>query len=348
MTDIEKVTAFNNIRTFLNKEQQNLLSSMLGLNTDNLEIRLRGLKDEDEFYLVMYFLDVCEHMISFDEGVSVLTESYQPDVLLKLKNGKKVFVEIKSAKGNTFKISQGNLQNKINFAKDFDIPLYFAIKMRGVWTLFPSEYMQSKSGKISFYDDLEFSLFNDFFGSFFCLFIPGIKAESLYSKSLNPIGSIQNNSHGNLISYKLFFQDQLILNADKNAEEDVKLSFFLENLHDAMSNQSQEIVEIDSDKTLVIETLINPLMCMDYFFFLSPIKHTIHCEDQMCDSTTFFKSFLVDRKMMMKKEILDKFFKVLSDKGLPFLYKSSIKVKKDPKNPENFVFIIPEEDFEQN
>jgi Holliday junction resolvase len=328
MSDVEQLQAFNAIRGYLSAGDQQDLAHKLNLDMAKLDNRLGGLKNEDEFCLIMYFLDTCKHMIRFDEGVSVLTGSYQPDMLIKLNNNVQFFVEIKSVAEDTFKISGGNLKKRIDFADELGYPLYFAVRLRGYWTLFPSQYLRSKSGKLVFSDDIEQSEFNDKFGSQYYMFRKGVKIESVYSRIKGPIGGIQNIDHGNLISYKLMFKGKVILQANEGDESKIGYSLILENLQDVMSIQSQIITAVDSDKTLVTEELVEDVVSCDYFFFMSPIKHTVHDLGFMYDTTTFFKNFLAERKQMLTKNMVEAVLSELKAKGMPIDITKSLRLQK--------------------
>ena len=159
MSDIEKITLYNNIRSFLSNELLLALQKELEIDSENLNIRLDGLKKEHEFILLLDYLGSCNHILSFDEGISRLTNSFQPDLLVELKNNEKIFIEVKSTKELYLKkISGGTFQRKIDFAKIFGFPLYFAVKLDQGWGLFPSEFLKKK---LHFNHDLIFSCFNE-------------------------------------------------------------------------------------------------------------------------------------------------------------------------------------------
>lgn len=318
MADIEKIVAFNAIRSYLNNEDQNNLIDKLGLNKKTIENRIKGLKFEDEFYLILSFLKACKHMISFDESASVLTQSFQPDMITKLNNGEILFIEIKSVKDEKYQISGGNFQKKIDFANEIGFPLYFAINIKDYWHLFSSDYLKSKNGKIEFPYDIIESKFNRKFNSFFFQFPKGITVESVYSMKDDAIGGgIQHEKYNNLISYKFMFNDNIIFQADQNNDEKAIYSIILENLHDVMSNQSQIISRLDEDKVKITEKLTSSLVMPDYFFFLSSIKHTINQFGLYYDSTLFMKQFLEDRKKFFDKDHIEAVIKDLIKMGVP-------------------------------
>ena len=136
MNDVEKLVAFNNIRSYLSQDDQKDLLTKLALDEKNLHLRLRGLNIEAEFFIIIHLLDSCKHILSFDEGTSVLTQSYSPDSCLALSNNKKILVEIKSKEEFQYKISAGNLQKRVDFASEIGFKLYFAVKLKSFWGLY--------------------------------------------------------------------------------------------------------------------------------------------------------------------------------------------------------------------
>lgn len=54
MNDVEKLVAFNNIRSYLNPEDQKDLSTKLALDQTNLNHRLRGLNIQNEFFTILH------------------------------------------------------------------------------------------------------------------------------------------------------------------------------------------------------------------------------------------------------------------------------------------------------
>ncbi|WP_196221659.1 hypothetical protein [Leptospira weilii] len=147
MSDIEKLTAFNEIRSYLSQEDQDELLRKLNIDQTNIKGRLRGLSNEDEFVMILDYLKCAKHIVSINESSSFLTESYQSDLLVQLKTDEKLFIEIKSKEDSNFKISGGNLDKRINFSGDFGFPLYFAIKLRKNWVLVTSDYLKKNAGK---------------------------------------------------------------------------------------------------------------------------------------------------------------------------------------------------------
>lgn len=331
MNDVEKLVAFNNIRAYLTEEQQQELLRTLALDPTNLPHRLRGLNVESEFFIILHLLQSCKHILSFDEATSVLTQSYSPDSCLVLKNDQKIFVEIKSKDEFTYKISGGNLQKRIDFAKEFGFKLFFAVKLDSFWGLYSSDYLQSKSGKLTFPDDYNNSDFEEIFGSQLIVAPKGIKVESYYSPDKDALLGIKHPTFGNLYTYKFYFQDKLIFEVKKENESEALYSIILEALHDEMSKQFQEVKDLGDKATLVTEKLLENTFFYDYNFLLSHVYHTQTNFGYILDATTFYKSVVEEKgKTLINKELLQKVIQVMQKNGVPLII-STLKKEKPTK-----------------
>jgi len=96
MSDFNKILAFQQMMPYLNKEQQEQLADTLGMDLKEIERRLVGKNKEDEFVLILLFMEVCKSITGFDEGVSQLLSTATSDLLVELKNTKKSEVAVLS------------------------------------------------------------------------------------------------------------------------------------------------------------------------------------------------------------------------------------------------------------
>jgi Holliday junction resolvase len=320
MNDVEKLVAFNNVRSYLSQDDQKELLTKLAIDENNLTHRLRGLNVETEFFVIIHLLDSCKDILSFDEGTSVLTQSYSPDACLVLKSNEKIFVEIKSKEEFQYKISGGNLQKRIDFANEFGFKLYFAVKLKSFWGLYSSDYLQSKSGKLTFPDDYNNSDFETVFGSKLIVMPKGIKVESYYSTTQDSLVGIQNPNFGNLFKYKFFFDEKLIFEVVKANESEAIKSIILESLHDEMSKQYQDIKDLGNGETLITEMLTDNTFFYDYNFLLAHIYHTQSDLGYMLDTTSFYKSIIEQKgKTPITKEFLFTVLGLLQKDGVPII-----------------------------
>ena len=185
MGDIEKLHAFNNIRTYLSTEDQNFILKKLGLNLENNPQRLEGLKKEHEFCLILDFLEGCKHILAFDEGVSRLTKSKTPDMLVELANEEKFFIEIKTTEKGILELKKGKEKRFIKqreFSQSFGFSLYLAVKIGEFWALYHEDDFKTE---ISLPDQLSNKLFEEKFGSHFIFSQKGLELKvSIQNKKL--------------------------------------------------------------------------------------------------------------------------------------------------------------------
>jgi len=302
--DIERLKAFHQVESFLDDETRLLLIEKLSLEDSNLENRLPGLRVEDEFALMLYFLNECKHIISLDETTSVLThESYQSDYIIHFKNDKKIMIEVKSTAKNKYKISKSNFDKRMLFAKDMGLELYFALKIKGHWSLFSSDYLIEKDYKINYEDDLQNSILCETLNSQMLLIPKGLKAESIYSKNTSNGLMVQHGEYGELISYKLFFNDKLVIEVSPEEQNYLHTIFIIELWHDFMSANLISKT-ISKTKTLVTETSKENFVNYDFQYFMSTINHTINNGNNRYNSTSFLKYIATNKDIALTKEML--------------------------------------------
>lgn len=278
MSDIEKLKAFHQVSQYLPPEKRAALLNDMELPTQGIEQRLRGLTTEQEFALILYFLDCCKHIVAIDEYGSALTEaSYQSDFLLMMNDGQKIFLEVKSQDTDHFKISSGNLSKRLEFARDIGYALYFAIRIGGFWTLITGNDLLGLEGKISKDDAIGSSSFASFFGCYTYLIPKGLRIESTYSKDMEdgPFTGIESQDYGHLKHYAVFHDSTLLFEIRPDNMEKLFFSICLEHVHDYTANHSMSVEEVSPQMTKTIETVDVDLLMMEYNFFLTSVLHVI-------------------------------------------------------------------------
>ena len=88
------------------------------MELQEIERRLVGKNKEDEFILILLFMEVCKSITAFDEGVSQLLKTATSDLLVELQNEKKFMLEIKQLTKNgillVWEISKKELIMRVN------------------------------------------------------------------------------------------------------------------------------------------------------------------------------------------------------------------------------------------
>lgn len=311
MNNIEKIKAYHEVESFLDNDQKKILIEMLNLQDENLEKRIPGLMVEDEFALILHFLDNCKHIISIDETTAFLTtESYQNDFILYFKNNSKIMVEVKSTQDENFKISQKIVSKKIEFAKELGFELYFVLKMRNFWTMYHSKYLIENDCKINFKKDLLKSEFQKVLNNKILIVPKNIRTESLYDKGALGSGLIFiNYKYGELINFKLFYEEKLIFEVTPENTEYYQHMVMLECWHEMMA-KNESIIQLNEYQTLVKDFSDELFMTFDFQYFLSSMKTSLRNKDNTYHSSSFLKYLVEERDIFINKNLL---YSVLND-----------------------------------
>lgn len=328
MNTIDRLQAFYNAAAYIeSNEAKSRLAIELGLDPSSIEPRLEGLRAQDEFLLILHYLQSCKHLLAFDESASVLSQSYQPDLFVQTNTGERMLVEVKSTTAARFEISGGNLQKRIQFAKNIGFPLFFAVRINGIWLLVKSKYLQENSGKLKLDTDYQNSEFASYFESTLYAIPQGIKVISQYSLNDKSTDFIQHGEYGGLISYKFYFQDKLIFSADKTDYSAIGHSMVLERLHDEMANTHMKIEDGKDGLTTTTEMLDYNMLIPDYAFYLSSVFHTLRNAQDAYDVTTLFKDLLESKKPFVNPRNLHATKEFLVKRGVPI--KATTTIPKD-------------------
>ena len=234
MSDFNKVVAFQQVMPYLNKEQQKKLALTMGMDLQEIERRLIGKNKEDEFVLILLCMEVCKSITGFDEGVSQLLKTATADLLIELKNGNKFMLEIKHTDKEKYSISMGNLERRMEYAKKYNLELYFAISIKGIWMLFNAEFLKEKRGKISI-SDLTKSKLDEILGCVSYVFPKNMRIKSVYStnETVKSTG-IRFEPYGKLVSYELYYDNKKIFRVKGKNSLYLGYSMILEALQDRL------------------------------------------------------------------------------------------------------------------
>lgn len=317
MADIEVIKSFHAVKSYLSVTEQDELAIKLGLTEEDKGRRLQGFEVELEFYLILYALNACKHMVGLDGAAAQLTDTASPDGYLEFKNGLRILVEIKNEETGKFKMSNGRLRRQIQFAESLNIPLYYAIRFKNTyWTLFPSALLEYNNGKLLLERDYKLSVFERVAGSKYFIFPKGIALVSTFSKKENKGESVFRGNFGEMVSYEIYYQNNLIFKLDRKA---VNSSIFLEALHGAIRHQNSEVVETNGDITVVTEELMNDTVLTDYSFSMTPIEHTIANLGNFYDVTAFYKECINDKNILLQetRRNIYEIIKLLQTKNVP-------------------------------
>ena len=335
MSDFNKIMAFQQMMPYLNKEQQEKLAITLGMDLQEIERRLVGKNKEDEFVLILLFMEVCKSITAFDEGVSQLLKTATSDLLVELQNGNKFMLEIKHTEKEKYSISMGNLQKRIDYASKYGLDLYFAISIKGYWMLFSAEYLKEKKGKIEV-SDLMKSKLDEILGCVSYVFPKGMRIKSVYStdETVKSTG-IQFSPYGKLVSYELYYNDRKIFRVKGKNSPYIGYTMILEALQDRLSMDTQTI-EQSGSYTVINESFSNDYNAIsEYKFLLSPIEHTVYDGEEKYTAHTYIENAKVDAnllKMRFQVGHIRGMMQYLADNGIEIMYiRNSLIYKLSPQ-----------------
>ena len=335
MSDFNKIMAFQQMMPYLNKEQQEKLAITLGMDLQEIERRLVRKNKEDEFVLILLFMEVCKSITAFDEGVSQLLKTATSDLLVELQNGNKFMLEIKHTEKEKYSISMGNLQKRIDYASKYGLDLYFAISIKGYWMLFSAEYLKEKKGKIEV-SDLMKSKLDEILGCVSYVFPKGMRIKSVYStdETVKSTG-IQFSPYGKLVSYELYYNDRKIFRVKGKNSPYIGYTMILEALQDRLSMDTQTI-EQSGSYTVINESFSNDFNAIsEYKFLLSPIEHTVYDGEEKYTAHTYIENAKVDAnllKMRFQVGHIRGMMQYLADNGIEIMYiRNSLIYKLSPQ-----------------
>lgn len=275
--DLEKLLAFNQFAMDKTEEEKIALAKQLNVDYEEYKRRIVGKEKEADFIAIMKSLEVLKHFEAYDEGLSHITGEYTPDFKIEMNDGYKMLLEVKHTSKDAYKISQGNLQKRIDFANRQGLPLRFAISLNGVWGLFTTETLQAQKGKLMLNDfrgEKSKSWLDVEFATCSYMFPKQVKIRSIYSTSHAKGMGIWFEPYGQLISFELYYDGKKIFRVKGKNSPYFTHSIYLEALHDRVANTNREINR-DGNFTIITEYSDKdiPHTISEYEFLLSPINH---------------------------------------------------------------------------
>lgn len=293
------------------------------MELEEIERRLVGKNKEDEFVLILLFMEVCKSITGFDEGVSQLLKTATADLLVELNSGKKFMLEIKHTDKERYSISMGNLQKRIDYAAKYSLELYFAISIKGYWMLFNAKYLKTKNGKIEV-SDITKSQLDEFLGCISYVFPKNLRIKSVYStnEAVKTTG-IQFDPYGKLVSYELYYGNKKIFRVKGKNSPYIGYTMLLEALQDRLSMDKQ-VIDQSGDYTIINESFTNDFNAIsEYKFLLAPIEHTSNDSGEKYTVHAYLENAKVDRgllKMRFQLAHIRGIMQFLADNGVEIMY----------------------------
>ena len=275
--DLNKILAFSQLAIDRTEDEKKSLARLLNIDYEEYKKRIVGKEKEADFIIILKSLEVLKHFEAYDEGLSHITGEYTPDFKIEMCDGYEMLLEVKHTDNEIFKISQGNLQKRKKFADRYNLPLKFAISLKGLWGLFTVETLLAKKGKLTLDDfrgEKAISWLDIELATCSYMFQRQVKIRSVYSTNHAKGMGIQFEPYGQLISYELYYGDKRIFRAKGKGSKFVQYSRYLEALQDRVANINQDI-EQQGEFTIITEFSDKGVanIIPEYEFVLSPIKH---------------------------------------------------------------------------
>lgn len=315
--DLDKLLAFNQLTIDKTEDEKKSLALSLNIDYEEYKKRIVGKEKEADFIIILKSLEALKHFEAYDEGLSHITGEYTPDFKIELNDGYKMLLEVKHTDKDMFKISQGNLQKRIDFANRQNLPLRFAISLKKLWGLFTVETLREKKGKLTFDDfiGIKSSSWLDIeLATCSYMFEKQIKIRSVYSTNHPKKMDIEFEPYGQLISYELYYDNKRIFRLKGNKSPFIQHSIYLEALQDRVANTNQDI-EHSGEFTIITEyTDTNvPQTIPEYEFVLAPIHNLckeinskkVNYTSQLAISEHEFKYLSVQMLRFILSELVD-------------------------------------------
>lgn len=275
--ELEKLLAFHQLVLDNTEEEKLALAHQFGIDYSEYKKRIVGKEKESEFIIIMKSLGILKHLEAYDEGLSHITGEYTPDFKIEMNDGHKMLLEIKHTGKDIFTISQGNLQNRIDFADRQDLPLRFAVSLKGYWGLFTSETLKENRGKLTlddFIGEKSTSWLDREFATCSYMFPQPIKIKSVYSKNHPKSIPIQFQPYGHLVSYELYCGNRRIFRVKGQNSPYLSHCIYLEALQNRAANSHQDKQQ-QGEFTVITDYFDTEHHTIpEYEFLLAPISHT--------------------------------------------------------------------------
>lgn len=203
---IEKVKFIHSASGVLNPSLQKLVTDALLTKEElaGIQVRLSGLSAQDELALVLFFLGSCTTIVPLDQGLTraMGTNLVPADFLCNFKTIGAAFLEAKTTAEDNHKISKADRERRREFAAIFRIPLYYALRCRGIWGLFTDAEVEKRDGLIKPHD-FSGSLFDRTAASYFVFFPPGLTTVRKYESNGGDASGIRHPQYGRLVAFRL-------------------------------------------------------------------------------------------------------------------------------------------------
>ena len=276
-TPFKKILDFHEQTLGKSDDEKRAIAQSQSIDFDEYQSRILGKEKEIEFFIIMRSVASFKDINPIDEELSQISGEKTPDYEVEFTDGYKMMIEVKHTDKDQYKISGGNLQKRIDYATAHDLPLRFAVSIKGFWGLFTSDFLKSKNGKISVSDYIgeeRNSWFDRELETCSYMFPKPLKIVSVYSKETAKGLGVFFEPYGELISYELYCSNRLILSVNHDDDSKCLHMFILETIQDRLSSISQNITTSGNLTTIIEQNDAEPCQVFaEYLFIMAIIRH---------------------------------------------------------------------------
>lgn len=287
-TSFKKILDFHEQTLGKSDDEKKIIAQIQSIDFNEYERRIVGKEKELEFLIVMRAVGSFKIIEPIDEELSQISGEKTPDYEVEFTDGYKMMIEVKHTNKDEYQISGGNLQKRIDYATKHNMPLRFAISIKGFWGLFTSDFIKSKKGKITisdFMNEERNSWLDRELETCSYMFQKPLKIISVYSNKATEGLGVFFEPYGELISYELYCSDRLILRVDHNDASKRLHMFVLETVQDRLSNTYQDIITDGNLTTIVEHNEDSPCQSYaEYLFILAIIRHMRYADKNSRDN----------------------------------------------------------------
>lgn len=309
---LKEILEFHAQTIGLSDDKKKKKADEIGLDFDEFTRRIGGKKKEAEFVLYLMSLKVVDKIEEIDESESAEKGEYTPDFYIEFRDGYKMYLEVKHTDESKREISGGNLQKRIDFATEKGIPLRFAFSLKGNWILLTSEQLQHNGGKVKIGDILD-SWLDIELGTCSYQFIQPLKIVSKYSRKVGSGLGIFEDPYGELVSHKLYNNQELIFEVSVANYDHLALMALLNALHDTLSEMERWVVSA-GDVTIVTDQSNSTTVD----FTQAKGKEDINNRFIMIPEYKFFLSILNSTSALIGENVKDNVFAIFGKERQDF------------------------------
>lgn len=311
--NLEKIISVHYLTLGKSEEEKKLLCSHFGIDYEEYLRRIAGKEKEAEFIYILESLNVLKHLYAFDENFSHITKEYTPDFTITMKNDEKFLLEVKSTHKDYFELSKNNLQNRITFAKNENLPLLFAISIKNHWGVFTTDFLKT-NGKITLNNiNSNANLLDYLFATCGYIIPKNTTIKFCYAKNHKKEMEIEHIDYGKLISYEILYNKIKVLRVKGKEIFKLRYPIYLQALEDIMSKKNITIKKEHSNITIITHTFIENTLINEYQFLLATLSH---CKSNNFSYTPFI-SLTKEHYFLFPIVPLRKIINELVDNNLP-------------------------------